>query len=159
MSAPQQADRPRILRASQADLEEIMAIERASFTTPWSARSIADEIGRPWSIFRVLRDSRGQLCAYLNFWVVFDELHILNLATHPAHRRRGHARRLMEYLIEKAHDSAASEVVREVRRSNEAARRLYESLGFSAVGLRPGYYNDTREDAIIYGLKITPAQP
>lgn len=144
-----------IAAATPADLDEIMAIERASFAAPWTAESIAEEIGRPWSIFRVLRNGEDHLCAYLNFWVVYDELHILNIATHPDHRRCGHARRLMEALLAEAERNAATEIVLEVRHTNEAAQRLYESLDFFRIGVRPGYYGDSGEDALVYTLKIT----
>lgn len=147
----------RIALATSQDLDEIMAIERSSFATPWTAESIADEIARPWSIFRVLRNGDGQLCAYLNFWVIYDKLHVLNIATHPDHRRRGYALTLMEELITEAQKNAVTEIELEVRRTNEEAQRLYESLRFTRIGLHPGYYGDSGEDAIKYALRIPPS--
>ncbi|MFC1482382.1 ribosome biogenesis GTP-binding protein YihA/YsxC, partial [Myxococcota bacterium] len=82
--------------ATPADLDDIMAIEEVSFSAPWSRGAIAEEIQRPWSIFRVLRDDEGRLLAYLNFWVIHAEIHLLNIATHPEHRRRGCARLLLD---------------------------------------------------------------
>ncbi len=148
----------RVVAATPEDLDEIMVIEERSFVTPWTAESIAEEISRSWSIFRVLRDGAGELCAYLNFWVVYDELHILNIATHPDHRRNGYARLLMAELLTEARDNAANEIVLEVRRSNEGAQQLYESLGFSRIGVRPKYYGDSGEDALVYSLKIQPPE-
>lgn len=154
MGAGLEAGQTHITAATPEELDEIMAIERSSFNAPWTAESIADEIVRPWSIFRVLRDADGRLCAYMNFWVVYDELHILNIATHPEHRRRGYARTLMEDLLEEAQRNEVTEIVLEVRRTNQEARLLYESLGFTRIGIRPRYYGDSGEDAIVYTLRI-----
>jgi ribosomal-protein-alanine N-acetyltransferase len=148
----------RVEAATAADLDDIMTIERASFSAPWTRAAIAEEIVRPWSIFRVLRDGDGRLCAYLNFWVVYDELHILNIATHPDRRRRGYARVLMEQLLAEAQRNAVTEIMLEVRRANQGARQLYEALGFQQVGVRPGYYDDTGEDAIVYALRPGASQ-
>lgn len=143
-----------IATATPEELDEIMVIERASFAAPWTAASMGAEITRPWSIFRVLRNGDGQLCAFLNFWVIYDKLHILNIATHPDHRHRGYARGLMQGLLDEAQRNAVKEIALEVRRSNEAARRLYESLDFVRVGVHPGYYTDSGEDAIMYARMI-----
>ena len=146
-----------IALATPAELDEIMVIERASFAAPWTAESIGAEITRPWSIFRVLRNEDGQLCAFLNFWVVYDKLHILNLATHPDHRRRGYARTLMRMLLDEAQRNEVKEVALEVRRSNDGAQQLYESLDFYRIGVHPGYYGDGGEDAIQYARNIEPS--
>jgi ribosomal-protein-alanine N-acetyltransferase len=154
MSDTPDVEQVRIEPATPADLDEIMVIERASFSAPWTAESIAEEIARPWSIFRVLRNGDGQLCAYLNFWVIYDELHILNIATHREHRRCGYARALMEELLAEAERNAVTEIMLEVRRTNEEAQRLYESLAFVRIGVRSRYYSDRGEDAIVYARRI-----
>ena len=141
--------------ARLADLDEIMEIERESFTAPWTPESIADEIKRPWSIFRVLRNDEGRILAYLNFWVIREELHILNIATHPDHRRRGLALLLMDQLLEDAQRSASTEILLEVRQSNIGARQLYEGLKFTRIGVRKAYYGDSGEDALVYTRKLT----
>ncbi len=144
-----------ITNARPGDLPALVAIEQVSFPTPWSRASLAEEMKRPWSIFRILRGPEGEVRAYLNYWVVYDELHVLNIATHPDHRRRGYARILLEEMLRLAHQNAAREVHLEVRPSNQAARRLYERLGFTQVGVRPGYYPDTGEDALLYGFTVS----
>jgi ribosomal-protein-alanine N-acetyltransferase len=128
-----------------------VAIEERSFPTPWSRKALAEELRRPWSIFRILRGPRDEVLAYLNYWVVFDELHVLNIATHPDHRRRGYARLLLEEMVRQARRNAVREIHLEVRPSNRPAQLLYEALGF-----RPGYYADTEEDALLYGLSLPP---
>lgn len=149
-----EAGQIRIAVATPEELDEIMVIERSSFAAPWTAEAIGAEITRPWSIFRVLRDGDGQLCAFLNFWVVYDKLHILNIASHPDHRRRGYARILMQRLLDEAQRNEVKEIALEVRRTNDGARRLYESLDFVRVGVHPGYYTDSGEDAIMYARMI-----
>lgn len=94
--------------------------------------------------------------AFLLAWAVADELHILNVATHPDFRRRGAARALLHRAIEHARSHRARLVLLEVRRSNRAAIDLYRSHGFSAIGIRRGYYADTSEDAIEMMLAIDP---
>ncbi len=157
MESAQFIEMPRISPATGEDLAPIMVIERASFSAPWTAESIAEEIARPWSIFRVLRNGDDHLCAYLNFWVVYDELHVLNIATSPDHRRRGYARVLMQELLDEAERNAIQKIVLEVRRTNHGARGLYESLGFARIGIRAGYYSDSGEDAIVYALDLAAA--
>ncbi|MDX9999927.1 MAG: ribosomal protein S18-alanine N-acetyltransferase [Polyangia bacterium] len=142
-----------VAKATADDLEAICEIEQISFPTPWSRQALADELDRPWSIFRVLKGRGGELLAYLNYWVVYDEVHVLNVATHPSHRRRGYARLLLGQMVLLARKNACREVQLEVRPSNLAARRLYESLGFAKVGVRPGYYPDSGEDALLYRLE------
>jgi len=78
----------------------------------------------------------------MNYWIVADEVHVLNVATDPAHRRKGYARALLVQLFESARTLRARVAMLEVRLSNAAAIALYESFGFTAVGLRPHYYDD-----------------
>ncbi len=95
-----------------------------------------------------------ELLGFAIFWVVHDELHILNVATAPAHRRRGVARAVMEASIEFARGKKCTLATLEVRRSNEGAIDLYKSFGFRAVGIRPNYYVDEGEDAIVMVLDL-----
>ena len=141
-------------KATCEDLDRILEIEQVSFPTPWTRAALAEELNRPWSFFHVLRGPGSDVLAYLNYWVVYDEVHVLNLATHPDHRRRGYARALLVPMIQLAERNAAQRIHLEVRPSNLAAQRLYASLGFSLVGTRPGYYADTREDALLYALTL-----
>jgi GTP-binding protein len=144
-----------LARATPADLDQIEAIERLSFRSPWSREMLADELQRAWAFVWVARQADAPtVIGYLDYWVVYDELHLLNLATDPAHRRAGVARRLMEDMIARGRQGSAQLVVLEVRRSNTAAQTLYERLGFQAIGERKGYYQDTHEDALVYQLLL-----
>lgn len=144
----------RVRRASLADVGAIMDIERASFSAPWPVSAIEEEIERrAWS--RVALAARGEeVLGFVVYWVVDKELHLLNLATRPACRRQGVARRMIEYMIDEGRRRELWQAVLEVRESNTAALRLYESFGFARVGRRARYYTDNGEDAIVMTLWI-----
>lgn len=134
------------------DLNGIWAIEKLSFPTPWSRFSFLSELGHSLSHTLVAvppRPRPRQVWGYLIFWVVAEEMHILNLAVHPQHRRRGLARRLLSEGMNQARDLGARVAWLEVRPSNTPALALYRSFGFQEVGRRPRYYDDTQEDALL----------
>jgi ribosomal-protein-alanine N-acetyltransferase len=145
-----------IRRAGLADIPAIWAIEKVSFPTPWSRWSFLAELGHRNSHTLVVgppAPQPWQTWGYLIFWVVLDEMHILNLAVHPQRRRRGLARRLLAEGLARARGLGAELAWLEVRPSNLAARGLYESFGFRKVGRRPRYYDDTQEDALLLTLE------
>jgi [ribosomal protein S18]-alanine N-acetyltransferase len=137
------------------DIDAIMEIERLSFSAPWSRDAIDEELARAWARIDVVRDEAdGTVTAFANYWLVADELHILNLATHPRERRRGHATRLLAHMIDVARRQPCRLMTLEVRRSNAAAQRLYRRFAFRAVGVRPNYYAEDQEDAIVMLLEL-----
>ena|SRR5438552_4034846 len=139
----------------QGDIDAVMEIERLSFSAPWSRAAIGEELARAWARIDVVRDqSDGAVSAFANYWLVADELHILNIATHPLERRRGHATRLLAHMIEVARRQPCRLMTLEVRRSNAAAQRLYRRFAFRAVGVRPNYYAEDQEDAIVMLLEL-----
>jgi ribosomal-protein-alanine N-acetyltransferase len=140
-----------------ADLDEVMEIERRSYRAPWSRQVFIEELEREWAHLDVIR-ARGpagsRVVAYCNYWLVRDEIHILNVACHPDERRQGHAARLIAHVIEFARRHACRYVTLEVRKSNTGALKLYRSFGFRPVGIRPNYYVEDREDAIVMILEL-----
>jgi ribosomal-protein-alanine N-acetyltransferase len=131
------------------DLDEVMAIERASFSMPWSRGAFVHELEQNRAArCYVVRDA-ARVVGYLCLWQVVDEMHITNVAVHPEARRRGIGRLLLGSILEEARQRAMRLVVLEVRPSNVEARALYESFGFRVVGRRRGYYYDTGEDALV----------
>jgi len=147
-----------IARLGDEDLDALMAIENASSPSPWARQVFLEEMAREWAYVDVLRErANQQLLGFINFWLVRDEVHILNIAVHPGTRREGHASRLMEHAITFAHRHRCRYVTLEVRRSNAGAQSLYKKYGFRPVGVRPSYYVENREDAIVMLLELTPA--
>lgn len=137
------------------DVEAVMEIERVSFKTPWSPQVFLEEMARDWAHVDVVRDEGGrQVVAFGNYWLVADEIHLLNIATLPAARGCGHASRLLAHIIDFGRRAKCRFVTLEVRRSNAVALRLYRRFGFRAVGVRPNYYAEDQEDAIVMLLDL-----
>ncbi|HXI10777.1 MAG TPA: ribosomal protein S18-alanine N-acetyltransferase [Thermodesulfobacteriota bacterium] len=138
---------------SAKDLDEVLEIERQSFPKPWTRGMFESELKNPVSFSTVLRaDSGGEqkLVAYMVYWVVHGEAHILNIAVDPGLRRRGAAELLLGASLEQMRRNQVYEVFLEVRRSNVAARNLYAYFGFRESFERKNYYGD--EDAIVMTL-------
>src|SRR5262245_12303905 len=136
------------------DLDEVLAIEKASFHTPWSRGAFRYELTQN-RVARslVVRGGRG-LMGYLCLWEIGHEIHITNLAVHPRHRRRGVARALLGSVLDDARAKNVELVFLEVRPTNVEALNLYESLGFRVIGRRKGYYFDTGEDALVMEARL-----
>lgn len=144
----------RLGAADDADLAAGEAIARECFHDGFSAR---EELGRPWARLWAARMTDGEdPIGFLVAWHVADELHVLNIATLPAMRRRGVARALMDEALAYATAHRVRILILEVRRSNRPAIKLYRGLGFTALGVRPGYYSDNGEDAIEMMLGLDP---
>jgi ribosomal-protein-alanine N-acetyltransferase len=137
-------------RLKLRDLSAIERIERASYPTPWSRSMFAGELAKPSSIcLGAIDGETGTLAGYLIISRYVDAWHVMNLAVADEYRRRGIATRMMERLFELTAGDGRRGYTLEVRISNDAAIKLYESLGFRARGIRRGYYTDNREDALI----------
>jgi ribosomal-protein-alanine N-acetyltransferase len=139
-----------------ADLDEVMVIERAAFKHPWSTELFRRELDHDWSTILLclepLTSAPGgseRIVGFLIYWLVHDEVHVLNVAVDPPQRRRGIAHMLMAETERRAHQSGATLLTLEVRRSNIAALELYRQFDYRAVGVRPNYYVDEGEDAIV----------
>jgi len=136
----------------ESDIEEIAAIEENSFHSPWSKRLFLEEFANPLSRILVARLACGgaeRLVGYIVYWLVADELHLQKIAIRRDMRRRGFASRLLREAIKLSSAANALRATLEVRNSNLPALKLYEKFGFSVKGVRPRYYDDTKEDALI----------
>jgi ribosomal-protein-alanine N-acetyltransferase len=130
------------------DLDEIVEIENASFTNPWSREMYQRELQNPdVSFLYVMR--MPQIVAFCSFWLVLDEIHINNLAVRQDFQGRGLGTALLQHVLESGATRGADRATLEVRRSNAPARRLYERLGFEVAATRPNYYVSPPEDALI----------
>ena len=133
---------------SEEHLDAILEIEELSFATPWSGLAFVYEMESPHSVFEVMI-LKGRLIGYGGYWRIIDEAHISNIAIHPDHRRKGLGRKLLIRLLGRAVETGAAKATLEVRPSNEAALKLYDSFGFTTVAVRQNYYSDEGEDALI----------
>jgi ribosomal-protein-alanine N-acetyltransferase len=131
------------------DLDEIERIELASFTTPWPPNAYRSELQTNRLASYLVARIDGLIVGYGGMWLMVDEAHITTFAVHPAWRRQRIGERLLLAFLDLASDRHAREATLEVRLSNLPARRLYEKYGFRPVGLRPRYYSDNNEDALI----------
>jgi ribosomal-protein-alanine N-acetyltransferase len=132
-----------------ADLPEVHAIEAASFTSPWPPHAYRSELESNRMAQYLVARIDDEVAAYGGMWLMVDEAHITTFAVHPRWRRQRIGERLLLAFLDLAVDRGAREATLEVRLSNLPARRLYEKYGFRPVGLRPRYYSDDNEDALI----------
>jgi ribosomal-protein-alanine N-acetyltransferase len=132
------------------DIDDVLGIEEASFTNPWTRAMYVSELeNRGVSFCFLARDSERRAVGFCSFWKVLDELHINNLAVLPDLRRTGIGSILLDFVLKKGSELGARRATLEVRRSNEAARLLYERFGFTVAGVRAAYYSKPVEDALV----------
>jgi ribosomal-protein-alanine N-acetyltransferase len=133
---------------SERDLDEIVAIEQASFSNPWTREMYRRELENPdVSFLYALRVP--QIAGFCSFWLILDELHINNLAVRVEDRGRGFGTALLAHVLAVGVERGATRATLEVRPSNTAAIRLYRRLGFEVAATRPNYYVNPVEDALI----------
>ena len=130
--------------------------ENKSFAVPWTERMFYDELKNPLARYVVLLDKQnpGNVIAYVGYWKIFDEGHITNVAVHPEWRGKKAATYLMRQMMQLAASEGMKDMTLEVRRSNLAAQGLYTKLGFAVEGVRPNYYEDNGEDALIMWYRV-----
>ncbi len=165
-----------IERMTEADLDEVLEIERRSFAQPWSARAFRSEISLPYALYLVARPAKGApptrtirlwpprkgrettprppVVGYAGVQWILDEGHITTLAVHPAYRRRGIGALLLLNLAERARERGVTRLTLEVRVSNQAAQRLYEAFGFRVEGRRLRYYADGEDAWIMWSERL-----
>ncbi len=140
---------PRIEEMRIADLPDVLEIERASFRTPWPPHAYRTELETNRLATYLVARVEGRVVAFAGMWIMVDEAHITTFAVDPGSRRQGIGERLLMAMLDMAIARGAREATLEVRLSNMAARRLYEKYGLRPVGVRPRYYSDDQEDALI----------
>jgi ribosomal-protein-alanine N-acetyltransferase len=144
--------------AGDRDLEGVLEVEEESFTNPWTREMYAWELqNRAVCHIYVVRTAEHAVAGFCSFWLVFDEIHINNVALRPALRGQGLGTSLMRHVLREARRLGARRATLEVRASNEGARRLYERLGFRLEGTRRNYYTNPVEDALILWADLDAA--
>lgn len=134
------------------DVPTVVELDGMSFTLPWPERSFRFELtdnpaSRCW-----VAEVDGRVVGMIIAWLLVDEAHIATIATHPDHRRRGIARKLLMHALRYMSREGAVTSFLEVRESNTAAQEMYRRFGYEQVGRRKRYYKDTNEDAILMTL-------
>lgn len=147
-------DEPRLARMRDADLDEVLAIESAIYTHPWTLGNFADSLRAGYQCWTW----RGgaELVGYFILMVAAGEAHLLNLSVAAAHQRGGHGSALLREAMRVARGRGAQHVFLEVRPSNDGAKALYKRFGFRQVAVRPNYYpaHSGREDALVLTLPL-----
>ena len=137
----------------KADLDAVYAIEKACFGSPWSKRSLSDELSNDLAYYCVLH-LNNQPIGYAGLWSFLDEAHITKIAVLKEYRGKGLGKMLMLHMMDEARKRNAERMTLEVRERNVAAQALYQGLGFRREGIRRGYYSDTGESAYILWLDL-----
>lgn len=137
-----------IRKMTEQDIDEVMVIEKDSFTLPWSRPSYEAELQNQYGNYLVC-DFEGEVAAYVGMWTLFEEAHITNVAVGKKFRGQGMGRVLMMEEEKIARMKKAERILLEVRPSNTPALAMYKGLGFVHTGIRKQYYDDNQEDALI----------
>lgn len=144
----------RIRRMRLEDIPQVITIDQISFSLPWSERSFRFELtqnqnSHSWVCELVSPDGTAKIVGMMVIWLIVDEAHIATIAVDPIYRRRSLARRLLARGLLELYEKGARVSYLEVRRGNTAAQRLYHEFGYKEVGIRPRYYKDNFEDAVL----------
>ncbi len=136
----------------EADLPEVCRIEQEIFSDPWSYEDFRDSYLSENNSY-LIAEVDSEIAGYCGYWGVADEGYIYNVAVREEYRRQQVGYRMLSELIWQAKDRGITALTLEVRQTNEAARRLYERLGFVNAGIRKDFYTKPKEDAVIMWLK------
>jgi [ribosomal protein S18]-alanine N-acetyltransferase len=154
MDSASLGDGLRLRLALKSDLPAMFSLERASQPAPWTETVFQRELELEWSHLWVAEAANGAIAAFLVYWTIEHEVHLMNVVVGTDFRRRGIARSLVCELMRLSEMAGADSVTLEVRVNNKAARNLYESLGFRILGIRDRYYQDNAEDAAVMGFVL-----
>lgn len=142
-----------IRKMSINDVEQVIAIDRVSFSLPWPERSFRYELtdnpaSRCW-----VAEVDGKIVGMIVVWLIVGEAHVATLATHPDFRRQGIAKKMLSYALLHLKNEGAQSSFLEVRQSNLAAQEMYRKFGYEEAGIRRRYYKDNDEDALLMTME------
>jgi ribosomal-protein-alanine N-acetyltransferase len=141
-----------------ADIPTIVEMEQEAFTTPWSPEAFTNELLNNMFARYMVMELEGEIIGYGGMWVIMDEAHVTNIAVRADYRGQGLGKCLLHELQRTAVFFGAVKMTLEVRVSNEIAQGLYRKFGFEPAGIRPGYYSDNNEDALIMWAELDTGQ-
>ena len=138
------------------DLDVVQELDRQSFTNPWPEGAFKYELfesqnSRCW-VAEIKQNQQSMVIGSAVLWIILDEAHIATLAVDPNYRGHGIGKRLLAVALIDAYNVGAKKAFLEARKNNQDALHLYYGFGFNAVGIRPGYYPDNHEDALLLSL-------
>ncbi|MBN2796488.1 MAG: ribosomal protein S18-alanine N-acetyltransferase [Clostridia bacterium] len=144
----------KIRKMSLEDLNQVLVLEKACFHVPWTEEAFVSELTSNLLAHYIVLELDEKIVGYGGVWYIVDEGHITNVAIHPDYRQRGLGKMLVQAMIEDASKASIRQMTLEVRASNASAIGLYEKMGFESVGVRPKYYSDNQEDALIMWVSL-----
>ncbi|MEH7120112.1 ribosomal protein S18-alanine N-acetyltransferase [Neobacillus vireti] len=138
----------------EEDIDQVLEVEHASFTTPWSREAFYNEIhNNKFAVYLVLEED-DKIIGYCGTWIVIDEAHVTNIAILPEFRGKNLGEALLAKLMSTAREMGARTMTLEVRVTNHVAQSLYRKFGFQNGGIRKNYYSDNQEDALIMWVNL-----
>jgi ribosomal-protein-alanine N-acetyltransferase len=138
----------------EEDIDQIVEVENASFTTPWSREAFYNELhNNKFAVYIVIEED-DKIIGYCGAWVVIDETHVTNVAILPEYRGRKLGEALLKKMMSVAREMGAKSMTLEVRVTNNIAQSLYRKLGFQNGGIRKNYYSDNQENALVMWVNL-----
>ncbi len=138
----------------EEDIDQVLTVEQASFTVPWSREAFYNELqNNKFAVYIVLEED-NKIIGYCGTWIVIDEAHVTNVAILPESRGRKLGETMMRKLMSVSREMGAKSMTLEVRVTNHVAQSLYRKLGFQNGGIRKNYYSDNQEDALVMWVNL-----
>jgi ribosomal-protein-alanine N-acetyltransferase len=131
------------------DIEQILEVEHASFSTPWSREAFYNELHNNRFAVYIVLEENSKILGYCGAWIVIDEAHVTNVAILPEYRGRKLGEAIMRKMMSVAREMGGKSMTLEVRVTNHVAQSLYRKLGFQNGGIRKNYYSDNQEDGLV----------
>ncbi|MFF2483349.1 ribosomal protein S18-alanine N-acetyltransferase [Paenibacillus sp. NPDC058071] len=141
------------------DIDRIVELEREAFATPWTEEAFRNELLNNMFARYIVMEQDDRIIGYGGMWIIIDEAHVTNIAVSEDRRGLGLGEKLLRELQRRAVYYGANKMTLEVRVSNEIAQRLYRKFGFEESGIRPAYYSDNQEDALIMWAELSRGGP
>ncbi|MCM3569902.1 ribosomal protein S18-alanine N-acetyltransferase [Neobacillus mesonae] len=138
----------------EEDIDQVLEVEHASFTLPWSREAFYNELHNNKFAVYIVLEHEQKVIGYCGVWIVIDEAHVTNVAILPEYRGKKLGDAMMRELIDVSRQMGAKSMTLEVRVTNHIAQSLYRKMGFQNGGIRRNYYSDNQEDALVMWVNL-----